>query len=165
MLDFIHIDKRVKQTLDKPPRDRYSYLANAHRKAKKIIASLIQGTNPAMAGKLTKAGDNRINNCLKYDLGKGFRLVCIKENRNLFLLYMGSHDNCDKWIYKIRNIKLYKLYNKGETHPVKCSDPCRKKNYTGKEKADPEICFEDFPPEENITQSELRSVFHGLTQV
>ena len=165
MLNFIHIDKRLKQALDKPPREKTSCLANASKKAEKIITALIHGANPVMAGTLTKAGDNRIKNCLKYDLGKGFRLVCIKQNRQMFLLYMGSHDNCDKWVYKNRNIKMCKIYSKVETHPVKCSKSRQKKHENRKEKEAPGICFEDFPPEESITQSELRSVFHGLTQI
>jgi len=48
--------------------------------------------------KRTKNGEYRINNCIKYDLGNGYRLVTIKDGQNLFVTFVGSHDETDLWL-------------------------------------------------------------------
>ncbi len=49
-------------------------------------------------GKVTRNGEARIKNCVKFDLGGGYRLVCRKEGGRLLLAYAGTHDGCDRWI-------------------------------------------------------------------
>ena len=52
--------------------------------------------------KRTKNGEYRINNCVKYDLGHGYRLVTIKNGRSLFVPYIGTHDEIDMWLDRHR---------------------------------------------------------------
>ncbi|MEW6110364.1 MAG: hypothetical protein AB1632_14530 [Nitrospirota bacterium] len=59
-------------------------------------------------------GEYRIKNCKKIDLVGGYRLICIKKDRHLVLLYVGSHDECFRWIER----------NKGLTYGVdRATDP------------------------------------------
>lgn len=46
----------------------------------------------------TRKGELRIKNCVKYDLGGGYRLVTIRVDCHLFITFVGSHDDTDQWI-------------------------------------------------------------------
>ncbi len=52
--------------------------------------------------KRTKHGESRLRNCLKYDLGGGYRLVTLREGVRLFFVCVGSHDDTDLWLEKNR---------------------------------------------------------------
>lgn len=51
-----------------------------------------------LLNKRTKYGEARIQNCIKYDLGAGYRLITIKKEDQLFLQFLGSHDEADSWL-------------------------------------------------------------------
>jgi len=53
----------------------------------------------------TKHGELRIDKCRKYDLGSGFRLVCVEQGGDLFITYVGAHDDCDRWIENNRRFE------------------------------------------------------------
>lgn len=48
--------------------------------------------------KRTRNGEARIKNCVKYDLGGGYRLVTIRAGYHLYISFVGSHDETDQWI-------------------------------------------------------------------
>jgi hypothetical protein len=48
--------------------------------------------------RFTRWGECRIKHCMKYDLGCGYRLVFIRQGTSIALLYIGSHDDCYRWI-------------------------------------------------------------------
>ena len=52
----------------------------------------------SVTGKRTRNGELRIKNCIKYNLGGGYRLVTIRVDCHLFLCFAGSHDDTDQWI-------------------------------------------------------------------
>ena len=52
--------------------------------------------------RFTRKGENRIRNCRKVDLGCGYRIVCIQKDQRLVLLYLGTHDDCFRWIERHR---------------------------------------------------------------
>lgn len=59
--------------------------------------------NPDRQGKrekfrFTRNKEARIKHCKKVDLGCGYRIVCIKKDGHLALLYAGTHDDCLRWI-------------------------------------------------------------------
>jgi superfamily I DNA/RNA helicase len=47
---------------------------------------------------ITNHGETRIKHCVKYDLPGYCRLVTIQDNGWLILLYLGTHDDVDKWL-------------------------------------------------------------------
>jgi len=68
-------------------------------RARQIIAQL--QANPLHEEaecKRTRHGELRLNDCRKYDLSCGFRLIALKRNQFLIFTYIGSHDDCQRWI-------------------------------------------------------------------
>ncbi len=61
--------------------------------------------DPRRLGRLTKRGEARIVNCLKYDLGRGYRLVAVLKNREFFVLFIGSHDECQRWLKRNQKVR------------------------------------------------------------
>ena len=48
--------------------------------------------------KRTRHGELRLDDCRKYDLSRGFRLFALKRDQRLIFAYIGSHDDCQRWI-------------------------------------------------------------------
>ncbi|MCA1785230.1 MAG: hypothetical protein LC657_04515, partial [Desulfobacteraceae bacterium] len=73
------VEKTLEQmkTLDNAPKI-------AAKRAEAIIDALKNGTIMARAGRLSKTKDARIRKLFKYDLGKGFRLISLKDKSALY---------------------------------------------------------------------------------
>jgi hypothetical protein len=56
-------------------------------------------------GKLTKNGEFRIKQCKKYDLGNGYRLICLRKEHHFILLYIGTHDECHRWLERNKGLR------------------------------------------------------------
>jgi hypothetical protein len=56
-------------------------------------------------GTASKYIENRIRNCVKYDLGNGYRLITVHEENILYLLYVGTHDECHRWVENNRELQ------------------------------------------------------------
>ena len=56
--------------------------------------------------KRTKYGELRLQNCRKYDLGGGYRLLCLRNGNHLIFVYAGTHDECHLWLEAHRGISL-----------------------------------------------------------
>jgi hypothetical protein len=67
------------------------------RKVKEILGSL-EEANPFLGVPVTNHGENRIRNCVKYDLGDGWRLVTQQSEKKCFLLFVGDHEDTDRWL-------------------------------------------------------------------
>lgn len=82
--------------------------ALAAARAEEIIRHLTTRgvTSLELKIKLTKHGELRMRNCCKFDLGSGYRLICLKRQDCFFLLYIGSHDECDRWLNNKRGSRL-----------------------------------------------------------
>lgn len=61
---------------------------------------------PLQGLKETNKGESRIDSCVKYDLGDGVRLITVQENGICALLFVGKHDECEKWIKRNKRFKL-----------------------------------------------------------
>ena len=153
MIDKIHVHPKVEKLLDqmegleKAP-------SIAAKRARAIIRSLVAGAAPSHAGRLSKRKDARIDNLFKFDLGSGYRLVCIKEKFCIHILYVGSHDNCDTWLDANSRKKPHKTE---VCMNVYCVAPSPAEGLT-----------EEFPTESEcfmipeVSQEELKKVFRGL---
>lgn len=79
----------------------------AAERAEEIIFRLTAGDNPyAMKNRLTKNGEQRLDHALKYNLGAGYRMICLKRKNKLFVLYVGAHDECDRFLTTHRGAKV-----------------------------------------------------------
>ena len=58
---------------------------------------------PELQNKRTKRGEGRIGNCIKYNLGNGYRLVTVLSGERLFIPFIGTHDETDVWLERNRN--------------------------------------------------------------
>lgn len=99
MAILIHRRTRFEKRLSALRRgDRRAFLA-ADR-AQELIGRLVSDDLELMEemDRRTKHGEMRIDKCLKYDLGGGYRLVCVRLGEDLIITHVGSHDDCDRWI-------------------------------------------------------------------
>jgi len=166
----IYIHTRVEKELERL-KDQGNAPGFAAEKAHQIISSLAGGDALINAGKFSRNGDARIPNCLKYDLGKGHRLVCVKEKNNIYVLFIGSHDSCHTWLDKHRSLKIKNIMEQmlpfggrsfpacavRSPHPVTHRSPetGRMSDPWGGESEDPEVL-------RTVSQKDLRIVFQGI---
>jgi hypothetical protein len=94
-------------------------------KAKSIIESLASGTaqhHMDAIGSFTKYGEKRIKNCRKYDLGCGYRLITLKRGDTVFIPFLGTHDNCQRWLESNSRLKAFNA-GAGRTISVAGKEP------------------------------------------
>jgi hypothetical protein len=134
----------------------------AAERADQMIARLRAGIFlPEQVASATKHGELRIKGCIKYDLGGGYRLVTLKESHRIYLLYIGSHDECHRWIENNRDLPLDLIKERSQAIALKSDinrqDENQPENISEKvesEMDESEIFYED---------SQLRRIFSGLT--
>lgn len=70
--------------------------------------------------KSTKHGELRIRSCRKFDLGNGYRLICLRKGNHIILLYVGTHDECDRWLDNNRGLEvaLDPAFSRGEQREI-----------------------------------------------
>jgi len=69
---------------------------NAYRKICEIRQALDLGERNV--AQTTDHGESRIKNCIKYDLGNGYRLVTVDFREVVILCHAGKHDDVDHWL-------------------------------------------------------------------
>lgn len=76
--------------------------------ARAIIQDLADSgrLDPNVARKLTSNGEARMENCWKFKLAGGHRLVLAKHEGDFVFLFLGTHDETDTWIKNNAGIKL-----------------------------------------------------------
>lgn len=106
MIRFLHLTHRFEKQLEAMGRSHKMAVA-ASRKADAIIARLLEnGQGPLNeAGKISRHGEHRIRNAVKFDIGKGYRMLGVKEEDDLTLLFVGTHDDCAAWIENNRRLE------------------------------------------------------------
>ena len=66
--------------------------------ARDLIARMKNGEDPAELPRQTRHGEQRIQNCRKFALKGGYRMVTIQAGTRLYLECIGSHDQCHQWL-------------------------------------------------------------------
>lgn len=107
MIYYVHRDPKFDKCLNML-RERGGTALIAVKKSEEIINRIITKGREHFhkIGKQTKNGELRIKHCIKYDLGNGYRLICIKKGSYLTFLFMGTHDDCSRWIERKKGIKF-----------------------------------------------------------
>jgi len=133
----------------------------AAKRAEEIIENLASGGKalPEQMDKLTKHGELRIDKCRKYDLGGGYRLVCVKQGENLVFSHMGTHDDCNRWIENNRGFDPDIGENRQEISFTREREPDHQppEQGTGEEMDYDEILMK------RIDEKALRRIFCGLS--
>lgn len=106
-LIFIHCTETFKRRLS-IIRKTGALGASTVRKAERIIDRFTygfeRGNRIAQFPHRTKHGELRIKKCEKYDLGGGYRLIAFRRNHILHIAYMGTHDECSRWVEHHRDL-------------------------------------------------------------
>lgn len=68
-----------------------------YEKVKRVLDRL--GTATPFEGlPVTNNGESRIKHCVKYNLGDGWRLITRQDNKTCTFVFMGDHEDCEKWL-------------------------------------------------------------------
>ncbi|MDA8305992.1 MAG: hypothetical protein M0Z81_04090 [Deltaproteobacteria bacterium] len=137
--------------------------AAAARHAQAIIDQLVDGgtRDPKLMGRLTRYGEARIKNCVKFDLVRGYRLVGVMRNEKIAFLYVGSHDECDHWIKN--NAGLEPVLDKRRNTVVEVKETAAEQT-PGESDAgmdEPEPDYYELLLK-NLTEQDLMKIFPGL---
>lgn len=115
-----------------------------------------------VAGKRTRNGEQRIRNCVKYDLGGGYRLVTIRAGCALLIVFAGTHDEADNWIERHR----YDDFSPDSMHfrcePISPAESSPAAGTTGDQDEPATDPYEE-SLRRRLDEGCLRVVFQGLT--
>ena len=137
--------------------------ASAARHAEAIIEQFINDgiRNLRNAGRLTKYGDARIKNCIKFDLVRSYRLVAVLVETGIAFLYVGSHDECDHWIKHNSWLEPILDKRRNKITEIRERESSQKTVVEGPD-------TDEFEPDydvlifQDITEEDLRQIFCGL---
>jgi hypothetical protein len=106
MILRVYRDQRFTENLDELHRQGGISLSVAKR-ADRLIKNILAGGRSSFQafGRLTNHGELRIKHCKKYDLGDGYRMICLKKGNQLVFLYVGTHDECNRWIERNKGLQ------------------------------------------------------------
>jgi hypothetical protein len=135
------------------------------QRARKIIADLqSHPLHKEAECKRTRHGELRLNDCRKYDLSCGFRLIALKRDNRLIFTYIGSHDDCQRWIENNQ-------YDQDDimSNPVPHinDDDCQRKDLAAPDFQDKNdsLCRIDEYEEQllaHLSDADMREIFQGL---
>lgn len=160
MIRFIHLERRFEKELaDLWKRGEPG--AVAAQKAEELKKALTLNGPPDLrkVWKLTGWGEKRVEGCLKYDLGDGFRVVSFRRGETLFLSFVGDHDECQKYLDHYSGRHNWVAKENGTTLPVQMAEQ------TGGQETASDDDFDDDYDDlllEQIDDKTLRKIFSGL---
>jgi hypothetical protein len=114
---FIYRDPRFNKTIAALKRQggNASFIAE---KTERMIKDVMEGRRSlSEIGKMTRNGEHRIDNCFKVDLGSGYRMACLRSDLCLVFLFIGTHDDCCRWIEHNKGMK-YEITDISRIEPV-----------------------------------------------
>lgn len=160
MIKHLYLDIRVLKHLETLKRSGKK-AALAATRAEEIIAGLeTNGRVPDSVATLTRHGELRVKGVRKYDLGSGYRLITFKQGLRLFLLYAGSHDNCDRWLENNRDLPLAQIEPRCR-HRVVAERSQDGQKIVSPHAAPPQM--DQYDPLAVVSENDLRRIFCGLT--
>jgi len=95
---YLHISCSLERQLGKVT-DSSSYSNGVLLKCRQLLSDMRECGlhHEKVASKRTRKGEKRLRNCVKYDMGAGYRLVTVMNGNHLFVTHLGSHDETDQW--------------------------------------------------------------------
>lgn len=158
---FLRCSKSLDRQLEELNRaDRKA--RHAVRQCQEILANIRSKglTDRFFINKRTKCGEARLENCVKYDLGNGYRMITIRWKNHLFIPFVGTHDKADLWLENNRLQDCRKNQSAYTFEKLECDhgscDPSQSRG-----------CLEEHDEYEKsllerIDDKILRQVFNGL---
>lgn len=163
MLRYIHYSESLPKLL-RGLRKTGKKAEFAASKCETILNDIMQYgcQHETVFSKRTRHGEARIKNCIKYDLGGGYRLVTIRVDRHLFICFVGGHDETNQWIEHHRydiltpGNPLYRCEERVAQSDTGETDFCERGNLN-----DIEDQYED-ELISRLDEAQLKSIFQGL---
>ena len=97
MADKVHLHPKFKKQLA-AMKGQANAPSIAADRAEKIIEAMIKGWTSQASGLFNARSDTRVKNSWKYDLGAGYRLICIRTKQSIYVMHVGNHESCDAWL-------------------------------------------------------------------
>ncbi len=136
----------------------------AAEKADKLIRHITRRKRGSVCKqfRFTRNGEYRIRYCKKHDLGWGYRLVFLWKGCHIVLLYLGSHDDCVRWIERNKGL-TYETNNTTRAVRVLCGAPAKNDSITTGE-IHKEHHVDEYEARllSRIDDSVLRKIFSGI---
>lgn len=104
MADVVYINQTDFRDQLQALRRKGGAYEKAHKNACQIIESLRHGD--MVDNRITNNGESRIDHAVKYDLGHACRLVTVQTDNFIYLLYVGTHDDAERWIERNRGLTI-----------------------------------------------------------
>lgn len=163
MIRFIHRERRFEKELEALWQRGEKGMAAA-QKAGELLEALTRNGPPDLKRiwKLTGWGEKRIEGCIKYDLGEGFRVICFRREETLFISYVGDHDECQKYLDHYSGRHNWVAKENGTTLGVQVAETS-----ADPEAAPPDADFDQDYDDllmEQIDEKVLRKIFKGLVK-
>ena len=159
MAVVIHREPQLQKCLDKL-RKAGGRATLAAERVEAIIATLASNDclRPVQINKLTRHGEARIDKCKKFDLVGGYRLIYVREEQHYFFFFVGTHDDCNRWLNNNRNLKPEIT---GENTPLVANPTAEVKTSAAPGVTEDESDYDDILMQ-NIDEKMLRRIFRGL---
>jgi len=160
-MKHVHISSKVERRIEDLKHDGKAGRALA-QKVTLIIESLATGAvcrHKDTVERYTRYGEKRIRNCHKYDLGCGHRLVTLQRGAKIFVLFLGTHDECQRWLKNHSRLKEV-IAGNGEVFEILPESPIP----ANPADTDATNSREDAEEELQLSDQELRRIFCGLVE-
>jgi len=159
----IHISAEVQSRLNSLKKSGKAGVVLA-QKATRVIEGFVSGAARRRLnaiGSLTKFGEKRIKKCRKFDLGCGFRLITLQQGDRVFILFLGAHDECQRWLENNSRLKKVSV-----DHKALFEEPLSNYPPDHSDNNDYEDIRQDAADEAKleIRDQDLRRVFCGLVE-
>ena len=86
-----------------------------YKKATKVYSiwgKAVDGVaNPFHGVPLTNNGERRIKHTIKYDIGGGYRLITIQNDKFCMFCFAGNHDSCEAWLERNKGFTIVRDKN------------------------------------------------------
>ena len=158
MIERIHLDPKLEKCLATLRKGSRRTCLAANRVAAIIMEVKRGKLPPEERCTFTRNGEARIKGCRKYNLGAGYRLVSLKQGDDLYLLFVGTHDECDRWIENNREHLPLEMIA-GRCSTVKRTARKKRASETSSPMPEMEPDEDWIPP---LSDHDLRRVFSGL---
>lgn len=164
MVFYLHLSCSLERQLDKIT-DSSNYVNCVMLKCRQLLSDMREfGLNhEKVVSKRTKKGEQRLKNCVKYDMGAGYRLVTVMNDSHLFVTHLGTHDETDQWFDRHKGDNFSPDNSSYNWERVEVPEPENvSKSLIGAELIDSDEYEAQL--EAKLNESILLSIFHGLNR-
>lgn len=120
----------------------------------RVVLGSLREPDPFSGYSVTNHGESRISNAVKYDLGEGWRLVTQQHEKACIFLFVGDHEDADRWLEGQKGLK----FAVRDHHAVVVPGAGEAISHPGRHRAD----HHDEPLADRLDQDGMDHVFDGL---